>query len=123
MGGENHEKREAENLQQENGEREGGCSDGWRSVGLGGRRSVDRKGKWVRKPVLRRQKREMKPVLWWVAVARVLVAGAPSAERGRPYGGEAKTVVGENFGGKDEMGNGGKWKPEAQTFSISIFFF
>jgi hypothetical protein len=38
MGGKNHEKREAENLQQENGEREGGCSDGWRSVGLGGRR-------------------------------------------------------------------------------------
>jgi hypothetical protein len=47
MGGENHEKREAEHLQQENGERDGACSDGWRSVGLGGRRSVDRKGKWV----------------------------------------------------------------------------
>jgi hypothetical protein len=46
MGGENHEKREAENLQQENGEREGGVL---RWVAVSGSR-------W---PALRRPKREM----------------------------------------------------------------
>jgi hypothetical protein len=108
MGGENHEKREAEHLQQENGERDGACSDGWRSVGLGDRCSVDRKGKWVQAGAPSTEK--IKEASALMGGGRSGLGGRSSVDRkgkavrrGRENGGRRKI-----WGGKAKWGNGGK---------------
>jgi len=78
--------------------------------GFASRHSVDKKDKWSFCSDGWRSLGSWWPELCW------------QKGKGRTVG-EAKTVIGEKFGGKDQIEKWGKWKQEARDFGLNVMHF